>query len=97
MSMPLIQSIRYVSSIGPVRSWVLRTDKGKIVYVKYARGTLTCRYDNEFTGKEFFQRKYISHPPSSLTTDEMLHATRFKLNNDDYLAPGNNVSNESVG
>lgn len=79
MSMPLVERIEQIQSVGPTFVWTLRTIKGKIIYVKYHKGALTCRYDNEFSGKMIMQKAFKKNAPSSLSTLEMLRHTQFML------------------
>lgn len=85
MSMPLIERIELLQNKPLV--WCLRTSKGKIIYVRYDRGTLTCRYDNQFNGQQFFMKTWgrMQQPPTTLSLDEMLKATKFKINHDSYI------------
>lgn len=85
MSMPLIEKIDQISYYGPC-IWNMRTSKGKIVYAKYDRGTLTCRYDNQFNGLQFFMKKFAGqHTPRTLSTEEMLLSTKFKLDHGQFI------------
>lgn len=76
--MPLLEHIEQKSLMGR-QVWILRTTKGKIIFAKYFRGELTCRYDNEFSGVQFFISKWPRNAPQVLTTQEMLKVSKFKL------------------
>jgi len=86
MSMPLLISIEQTSKEFPC-SWILKTSKKKTVYVRYINGKLSCRYDSEFTGKEFYSHRQLLRAPTSINTDQMLALTKFKLEH--YLLPSN--------
>lgn len=84
MSMPLIEKIEQTMFMGPC-TWTLRTDKGKIIHVRYKLGDLSCRFDNAFTGDKFFTQTKPGHQPVNITTQEMLDRCGFRLVHDAYL------------
>lgn len=81
--MPLLDMIMVTSKERP-SEWTLRTSKGRIIYVKFQNGKLSCRYDSRYTGTPLFNKDIKKKPLSSyMTTAEMLNITKFKLNHDE--------------
>ena len=76
MSMPLIERVDQTGFHNPC-TWTLRTTKGKVVYVRYARRELTCRYDNEYNGRQFFVK--LLNAVDKMDTEDMFKITKFKV------------------
>jgi hypothetical protein len=87
MSMPVIRRISNLSGEAVFSEWILWTSKNRIIYVKYDKGELSCRYDNRNNKDRFFYVKSNKDKSSTMTTEEMLRRTRFKLNNDPQMSP----------
>lgn len=79
--MPLIEKVDEQGN----NSWLLRTTKGKIIYIKYSKGELSCRYDKENTGKMFYNHKIKLRAPTDITTLQMISMTRFKMDHSLYF------------
>lgn len=89
VSMPLITKIEQIQFQGPCL-WMIENIKKEIIFVRYNRGELVCRKDNQFNGQQFFVNKSKDKfPPRSIDLNQMLKLTRFKLNHEQFLVNTN--------
>ena len=87
LSMPLILRIEQMQFNGPCL-WMIKNIKNQTIFVKYNRGELVCRKDNQFNGEQFFVNKSKDKfPTRSIDTQEMLRLTKFKLDHSQFLTP----------
>ena len=85
--MPVIRRISNLSGDSGFSEWIVWTSKNKIIYVKYDKGELSCRYDSRSNKDRFFFIKSPKDKSSYMSTEEMLRKTRFKMNNDPQMSP----------
>lgn len=93
VSMPLITRIEQMQFNGPCL-WMVKNIKNQTIFVRYNKGELVCRKDNQFNGEQFFVNKSKDRfPPKSIDLQQMLKLTRFKLAHDQFL---NSINKETT-